>query len=51
VLTGGRATVSQADQGIEISVPTSDRQVIDTILVLELDAPAAEIVPLSLPTP
>lgn len=42
VMTGGTATVKQSDDGIEVSVPKSDRQDIDTIVVLKLDAPAAK---------
>jgi alpha-L-fucosidase len=41
VLTGGTATVKQSDDGIEVSVPKSDRQDIDTIVVLKLDGPAS----------
>jgi alpha-L-fucosidase len=43
VLTGGRATVKQSDSVMEIHVPQSDRQDLDTIVVLELDRPAAAI--------
>jgi alpha-L-fucosidase len=43
VLTGGTATVKQTDESIEISVPKADRQEIDTIVVLKLDSPAADI--------
>jgi alpha-L-fucosidase len=43
VLTGGEATVKQTVDGIEIAVPKSDRQAIDTIVTLELDRPAIEI--------
>jgi alpha-L-fucosidase len=43
VLTGGTATVTQSDDGIEISVPKADRQEIDTIVALHLDSPAAEV--------
>ncbi|MBU4270352.1 MAG: alpha-L-fucosidase [Planctomycetes bacterium] len=42
VLTGGSATVNQTEAGIEVSVPKSDRQEIDTIVVLKLDGPAAD---------
>jgi alpha-L-fucosidase len=47
VLTGGEATVTQTEAGIEITVPESDRQEIDTIVALELDKPAIDIAPLS----
>lgn len=43
VLGGGAANVKQGANGIEISVPASDRQGIDTVVVLELDQPAAGI--------
>jgi len=47
LLTGGTASVKQDDAGVEISVPKSDRQEIDTIVVLELDRPAMGIEPIS----
>jgi len=40
VLTGGTASVKQTDVGVEISVPATDRQEIDTLVALELDGPA-----------
>jgi alpha-L-fucosidase len=43
VLTGGEAVVKQTEDGIEVSVPTADRDTIDTIVKLELDAPAKDI--------
>ena len=46
VMTGGTARVVQTDEGIEISVPAEHRQELDTIVVLELDGPAAGIEPL-----
>jgi alpha-L-fucosidase len=45
VLTGGTAQIKQTPEGIEIIVPAADRQEIDTIVVLELDGPAAEANP------
>jgi hypothetical protein len=39
VLTGGEATVSQTDTGIEFTVPAVKRDAVDTIVKLELDAP------------
>jgi alpha-L-fucosidase len=45
VLTGGSATVRQTDESIEIAVPEADRREIDTIVVLQLDGPAAEANP------
>jgi alpha-L-fucosidase len=46
-LTGGEATVSQTDQGIEITVPISSQNDTDTIVVLELDQPASRIKPVA----
>jgi len=43
VLTGGAATVRQTEAGIEVSVPVDHRDVTDTIVKLELDAPAKDI--------
>jgi alpha-L-fucosidase len=43
VLTGGEATVKQADTGIEVSVSAAQCDAIDTIVKLELDAPAKNI--------
>ena len=51
LLTGGSATVVQTDAGIQISVPAGDRQLIDTIVALELDLDAGLIAPLDVPTP
>lgn len=48
VLTGGTAVVKQTSDALEISVPASDRQEIDTIVALELDRPALEIQPIAL---
>jgi alpha-L-fucosidase len=39
VLTGGKATVTQTDDGIEIQVPKEDRDPIDTIVELTFDKP------------
>ena len=50
VLTGGTATVMQTEESIEISVPKAYRRELDTIIKLELDGPAGEITPLSLPS-
>ena len=46
-LTGGEATVFQTGQGIEISVPASNQNDTDTIVVLELDQPASRIQPVA----
>ena len=43
VVTGGKVTMHQTDAGIEILVPPSDRQELDTIIALKLDGPAADI--------
>ena len=43
ILTGGAATVRQTEAGIEISVPADQRDAIDTIVKLELDASAKNI--------
>lgn len=43
VLTGGEAVVNQTDDGIRVSVPAAHRDPIDTIIKLQLDAPAHEI--------
>ena len=51
MLTGGEAEVRQTDAGIEISVPESDRQPIDTIVALELDVPANQIPAVDVPRP
>lgn len=45
ILTGGTATVQQAADGIEISVPREHRQELDTIVALELDGPAMTLQP------
>jgi len=49
-LTGGSVSVTQTKDSIEISLPKADRQAIDTIIKLQLDGPAAEIVPVNLPS-
>lgn len=43
VLTGGKATIRQTEAAIEVSVPAAQRDPIDTIVKLELDAPAKGI--------
>jgi hypothetical protein len=45
VLGGGQASVRQSDAGLEILVPEGDRHPADTVVVLELDGPAARIAP------
>lgn len=48
VLTGGKADVRQNDEVITVSMPTADRQEVDTIIVLKVDGPASEIPPVAL---
>ena len=43
VVTGGDATVKQTDTGIEVGVSPAQRDATDTIITLELDAPAKDI--------
>jgi alpha-L-fucosidase len=50
VLTGGEAQIEQTDSGIAISVAPGDRREIDTIIALQLDKPAIEIPPVSIPS-
>lgn len=40
VLTGGEATVKQSDTGIEVTVPSAQRDAVNTIIKLELSGPA-----------
>jgi alpha-L-fucosidase len=47
LLGGGQVRVNQTEDRIEITVPKSDRQAIDTIIVLALDKPAIDIAPLA----
>jgi alpha-L-fucosidase len=49
VLGGGAATVTQTETGLEISVPAGDRHPADTVVVLELDGPAAGIASIEVP--
>ncbi len=51
LLTGGSAKVHQTDAGLEISVPESARQPIDTIVALELDTGVNEIPAVDVPRP
>jgi alpha-L-fucosidase len=48
VMTGGAASISQTEQGIEIFVPKTYQKELDTIIVLQLDSPASEIGPRAL---
>jgi len=45
VLTGGSVKVEQTGESIRVSVPKDSRREIDTIVVLKLDGPAAEVNP------
>ncbi|RPI98157.1 MAG: hypothetical protein EHM31_12230 [Candidatus Aminicenantes bacterium] len=49
VLGGGQASVRQTDAGLEILVPEGDRHPADTVVVLELDGPAARIPAVDIP--
>jgi alpha-L-fucosidase len=49
LLTGGQVQVNQTDAAVEISVPQSNRQEINTIVAMELDRPAMEIEPIVVP--
>jgi alpha-L-fucosidase len=46
VLRGGEAGFRQSDSGIEISVPEPERNAMDTIVVLQLAAPADALQPI-----
>jgi alpha-L-fucosidase len=48
VMTGGTVSVKQTKEAIQISVPKSCRQELDTIIVLELNGPAITISPRAL---
>ncbi len=50
ILTGGSVAVTQSDEAIEISVPKSDRNDLDTIIQFTLDGPASGIPPIGLPS-
>jgi alpha-L-fucosidase len=50
VLTGGTATVKQNEEVIEISVPKNYQKKLDTIIKLQLDGPAGDIAPVSMPS-
>jgi alpha-L-fucosidase len=43
VLTGGKAVVKQTKESIEISVPKTSRDSLDTIIILKLDGDAGDI--------
>jgi len=49
LLSGGTASLTQSDQGIEISVPPAGQDTADTVVVLDLDRPASQIKPVAFP--
>jgi alpha-L-fucosidase len=49
-LTGGKVTIKQTSGAIDVALPRSDRQEIDTIIALELDRAASAIAPLTTAT-
>ena len=51
VLSGGRVTVHQDEQGLKLSVPEKLRQPLDTVVALELDRPALELAAMDVPAP
>ena len=50
VVTGGTADVAQGENGITMRVAAKDRQEIDTIVRLDLDGPALDLRPVSMPS-
>jgi alpha-L-fucosidase len=51
VLGGGEAEVRQTASGLEVSVPTGDRQALDTVVALELDRTALGLAAVEVPMP
>ncbi len=51
LLSGGRVDVRQTATSIEISVPRSDRQPIDTVVALDLDGSALALPAVDVPSP
>jgi alpha-L-fucosidase len=49
LLAGGPASVRQTAAGLEVFVGEGERHAADTVVVLELDGPAARIVPMDVP--
>ena len=45
VLTGGRATVEQTDNGIAVRLPVAQRDDMATVICLTIDGNATEIAP------
>jgi len=48
LMTGGKLSLKQTDEAVEIAVDPKDQDPIDTIVVLELDRPAGSIAPISI---
>ncbi|HEY5911042.1 MAG TPA: alpha-L-fucosidase [Verrucomicrobiae bacterium] len=51
VLGGAKAEVRQTGEGLEVAVRENDRQSIDTVVAIEIDRPALDIVALDVPEP
>jgi alpha-L-fucosidase len=49
ILGGGRVSVGQTENALEISVPEGDRHPADTVVVLELEGPASRIAAVDVP--
>jgi len=47
LLAGGKVAVAQSDSRITVTVSGQHRQPLDTVVVLQLDGPASEIVPVA----
>jgi alpha-L-fucosidase len=50
LLTGGSVKVTQSPQDIQIEAPPENRGALDTVVVLELDGPAAKLKPAMVPS-
>lgn len=50
LLTGGEATYKQTRKGIQLTIPTTARQEIDTIVALTLNSSAVDIEPVAMPS-
>ena len=46
-LAGGAVSIKQTESVVEVTLPASDRQPMDTVIAMELDRPAAMIAPLA----
>ncbi|MBN2326581.1 MAG: alpha-L-fucosidase [Candidatus Omnitrophica bacterium] len=49
VLTGGEASIRETEKGIEVVVPSDQRDELDTIIALRLDGPARDVPAMALP--